>query len=49
MLFHSTLTSFALFLFGIVSEGWAGLIYYAGIAGFLWIVVGILYKKGQLQ
>jgi len=48
MLFHSTLTSFALFLFGIVADGWACLIYYAGIAVFLWTIVFILYKKRQL-
>ncbi len=49
VIFHSTLTTYALFLFSIDNEGVPVLIYYAGIAVFLWMIVGILYRKGQLK
>ena len=49
VIFHSTLTTYALFLFSIDSEGVPVLVYYAGIAVFLWSIVGYLFGKGQLK
>lgn len=48
-IFHITLTTFALFILRISSEGVPVLVYYAGIAVFLWGLVGLLIKKGELK
>jgi len=48
ILFHSTLTTYALFILNITSSGLPGLIYYAGLAVFLWMLVGVLTYNGKL-
>jgi len=47
IIFHSTLTTFALFLFSIENAGFPVFIYYLGIAFFLWGLVILLPNKNM--